>query len=128
MELGLPEVYSPWQVFDKSWKLAMGHPTNDFHLTTGGTFMTTFEEVVAVTTSYYLAILLGHKFMRNRPAFRLNDIFQLHNLALATISGVLLLLFLEQLLPTIWIHGLHHSICESGGWTDQLAMLYYVCQ
>lgn len=51
----------------------------------------------------------------------------LHNLALTIISGGLLALFIEQLLPTVWRHGIFFAICdERGGWTEKLVTLYYV--
>jgi hypothetical protein len=51
-----------------------------------------------------------------------------HNLYLTIISGVLLALFIEQLLPTIVRNGVFFSICNhKGGWTKELVMLYYVC-
>ena len=66
--------------------------------------------------------------MRNRPAFMLNGLFMLHNFYLTVISGVLLALFVEQLVPTVWYHGLFYAICDvRGGWTDHLVILYYVC-
>lgn len=57
---------------------------------------------------------------------RLKNLFMIHNLYLTVISGALLVLFIEQLAPTIWKHGVFHSICGSGGWTKQLVVLYYV--
>ena len=64
--------------------------------------------------------------MRNRPAFKLNDLFLIHNFYLTAISGILLVLFIEQLTPTIWKHGLFFTICDAGGWTGPLVTLYYV--
>lgn len=52
----------------------------------------------------------------------------IHNLGLTVISGTLLALFIEQLLPTLWRHGVFFAICnENGGWTKELVTLYYVC-
>ena len=90
--------------------------------------MTTFTETVFVIVLYYAVILGGREIMRSRPAYKLNDLFLLHNLALTLISGALLALFIEQLAPTIWRHGVFYSICGDGGWTPQLATLYYVGQ
>lgn len=126
MKPTLVEVVSPWHVFDKLWTLASGYPAQNFHLTPEGKFMTTFGETTTATILYYMTIFLGHEYMHNRQAFQLNDLFQLHNLVLVISSAALLSLFLEQLLPTIWIHGLYYSICGPGGWTDQLVILYYV--
>lgn len=66
--------------------------------------------------------------MRDRQAIKLNWLFKVHNLYLTLISGVLLVLFLEQLIPTVVRHGVFYAICsQRGGWTDKLVMLYYVC-
>jgi fatty acid elongase 3 len=65
--------------------------------------------------------------MRNRPALQLNWLFKIHNLYLTIISGILLSLFAEQLIPTIVRHGVFYAICaEQGGWTDKMVVLYYV--
>ena len=66
--------------------------------------------------------------MRNRPAFKLTGPFIVHNFYLTAISAVLLALFLEQLIPTVYHHGLFYAICDvKGGWTSPLVTLYYVC-
>ena len=66
--------------------------------------------------------------MRNRPAFTLNTLFKIHNFYLTVISAILLALFVEELVPTIWNHGLFYAICDhDGGWTPHLVILYYVC-
>ncbi len=50
-----------------------------------------------------------------------------HNLYLTIISGTLLALFIEQLLPTVWRNGIFYAICNHrGGSTDRLVVLYYV--
>lgn len=65
--------------------------------------------------------------MRNREPLQLNGLFKLHNLGLTIISGVLLVLFLEQLIPTVFGHGILFAVCKyAGGWTDKLVVLYYV--
>ena len=46
---------------------------------------------------------------------------------LTVISGTLLALFAEQLIPTLVRHGVFYGICShKGGWTDELVVLYYV--
>jgi fatty acid elongase 3 len=65
--------------------------------------------------------------MRNREPFKLNFLFKVHNFYLTAISGTLLLLFAEQLIPTVARKGLFFAICDhQGGWTDKLVILYYV--
>lgn len=66
--------------------------------------------------------------MRGREANSLNGLFKIHNLYLTIISFVLLVLFTEQLIPTIARHGVFYAICKRpGGWTEELVILYYVC-
>lgn len=65
--------------------------------------------------------------MKNRAPLNLNGLFMIHNLYLTIISGTLLALFIEQLLPTVWRNGIFFAICNhQGGWTDRLVVLYYV--
>lgn len=78
--------------------------------------------------SYYVIILGGREFMRDRAPLQLSFLFKAHNLILTIISGSLLALFLEQLIPEITRNGIFHAICKiDGGWTDKLVVLYYVC-
>ena len=104
----------------------MGYPPEKFEVIEGTTPMATLRETVILIATYYFVIFAGREIMRNRPAFKLNDPFLLHNFCLTVISGALLALFLEQLVPTVWNHGVFHSICGAGGWTPQLTTLYYV--
>jgi hypothetical protein len=70
--------------------------------------------------------LLRYNF-RNREPFKLNFLFKVHNFYLTAISGMLLALFVEQLLPTVVRKGLFFAICDhQGGWTDKLVILYYL--
>lgn len=119
---------TPWTILQKAWKSSTGYPVEKFNISLGKTPMTTFTETVFMIVLYYAVILGGREIMRGRPAYKLNDLFLLHNLALTLISGALLALFIEQLAPTIWRHGVFFSICGDGGWTPQLATLYYVGQ
>jgi hypothetical protein len=116
-----------WPIFDKAYSTVTGHAAEDFRFVRGETAMSTFNETAAVIVSYYIIILGGRELMRSRPAVKLNTLFMLHNLILTLISGALLALFVEQLLPTVWRHGVFYAICDhQGGWTKPLVTLYYV--
>jgi len=104
----------------------MGYPADKVDITPGVTPMLTLKETTAVLIAYYTIVLGGREFMRSRPAFKLNDLFLIHNFYLTAISGGLLVLFLEQLVPTIWNNGVFFTICGDGGWTGPLVTLYYV--
>ncbi|KAI9723048.1 MAG: hypothetical protein M1812_001497 [Candelaria pacifica] len=116
-----------WPIFDKLYTSVMGFPAEDFRFVPGQTPMSTFRATAAVLVAYYLVVFGGREFMKNRPAYQINALFKIHNLYLTIISGVLLVLFIEQLLPTVWRHGIFYAICDkNGGWTKPLVTLYYL--
>lgn len=89
--------------------------------------MSTMKESALTILAYYVVILGGREIMRNRPAFKLNGIFMVHNFYLTAISFSLLVLFTEQLIPEVYNNGIFHAICHrDGGWTPHLVILYYV--
>ncbi|MCJ1364016.1 hypothetical protein MMC16_003125 [Acarospora aff. strigata] len=116
-----------WPIFDKVFSMVKGYSPQDFRFVQGGSPMSTFKETAGILVAYYAIILGGRELMKNRPAYKLNGLFMIHNLYLTIISAVLLALFIEQLLPTVWRHGLFYAICDqNGGWTDKLVILYYL--
>ena len=129
-KLAKPLNVSPWKVFNNAWTTMAGYPAEDFRFIPGKTLMSTFNETALVLIAYYTIIIGGRELMRNRPAFKLNGLFLVHNFYLTAISGGLLALFVQQLVPTLWNQGLYDSICGAGGWTNELNTLYYVsrCQ
>ena len=116
-----------WPSRLKLWLLAMTFSTDYSHFIPGKTPMATAHEMATTIIFYYALIYSGRQFMRTRRAFNLQTLIMVHNLSLTLMSGILLLLFAPQLIPIIRTHGLYYSICGSGGWTKQLASLYYVC-
>lgn len=124
-----PISLSPWANFDRAWTSVMGYPADKFKFVPGKTPMSTLTETVAMIVLYLVVIFGGREFMRNRPAYKLNGLFMVHNFCLTAISGTLLVLFAEQLIPTLWKGGLYENICGASGWTPALVTLYYVsCQ
>jgi fatty acid elongase 3 len=120
------QLTSPWQLLDVAWMTLFGTHTEDFRFTPGQTPLSTLKETTAMLVVYYTVILGGREWMRNRPAYKLNTLFLIHNFYLTAISGGLLILFLQQLIPTLWSRGLYDGICGAGGWTDKLVVLYYL--
>lgn len=53
-------------------------------------------------------------------------IFFLHNAILSVASAYLLGLFLENLIPMIYNHGLFYAICDEGAYTPRMELLYYI--
>ncbi|PGH35692.1 fatty acid elongase 2 [[Emmonsia] crescens] len=116
-----------WPLFSKAYTAVARFSPQDFTFTQGQTPMSTLNETLFSLASYYIIVFGGREIMRNRPALKLNGIFLIHNLYLTLISGTLLALFIEQLLPTLWRNGIFFAICDvKGGWTDPLVVLYYL--
>ena len=116
-----------WPIFDKLFSAVKGHSPQDFKFVPGETPMSTLQATAAMLVTYYVTVFAGREFMKNRPPCKLNGLFMVHNLYLTIISGGLLALFVEQLLPTVWREGIFFAIChENGGWTKPLVTLYYV--
>jgi fatty acid elongase 3 len=125
--LDRPFGLSLFPVFERVFGAAMGQLPQDFRFVSGVTPMSTFGATAAALIGYYLLVFGGREAMRGREALKLNGPFMVHNLVLTAISGGLLLLFLEQLIPTIVRKGVFYGICDyGGGWTDKLVVLYYV--
>ena len=116
-----------WPLFDLGFKKVMGYPASEFNFAEGVTPLSTLKETTMMLVTYYVIIFGGREVMKKLPAFKLNTLFMIHNLVLTLVSGILLVLFIEQLLPTIVRHGVFYAICDhSGGWTQPLIILYYV--
>lgn len=127
----LPTVDRPfgielWPIFDTLYEKVMGEPAHEFQFLPGYTFLSTIPEVAGAIAAYYVTIWVGARIMKNQPALKLNALFMAHNLFLTIISGALLVLFIEQLFPIIWRHGIFYSICSPNCWTQKLVTLYYV--
>ncbi len=133
-KLPLPTLDRPfgihlWPYFNKAFEAVVGYPTDDFRFKPGSTPMSTLNETSVFIVVYYLIIFGGRELMRNREPFKLKTLFLIHNFYLTAISGVLLVLFIEELLPTVVRRGIFHAICDTaGGWTQPLVVLYYVRQ
>jgi len=132
LQVGVPTLDHPfglhlWPIFEKAFVSIKGYRPQDFEFVPGETPMATRFETGAVLIAYYVIIFGGREVMRRREPLQLNGIFKIHNFYLTAISGILLALFVEQLLPTLVRGGVFHAICEyDGGWTDKLVILYYV--
>ena len=116
-----------WPYFDTLYTSVMGYSPQKFRFVPGKTAMSTFPATAGLLVTYYVTVFAGREFMKNRAPLNLNSLFMVHNLYLTIISGTLLALFIEQLLPTVWRNGIFFAICNhQGGWTDRLVVLYYV--
>ena len=131
-QLPLPTIDRPfgihlWPIFDKAFTAVVGYSANDFKFVPFETPMSTIKSTSIFIAIYYCIIFGGREWMRNREPFKLKGLFLIHNLYLTLISGALLALFIEQLLPTVVRGGIFHAICDAeGGWTQPLVVLYYL--
>jgi fatty acid elongase 3 len=131
-QLPLPTIDRPfgihlWPIFDKAWTAVVGYSANDFKFVPFETPMSTLKSTSIFIVVYYFIIFGGREFMRNREPYKLKAIFLIHNLYLTAISGTLLVLFIEQLVPEVTRNGIFHAICSAdGGWTQPMVVLYYL--
>lgn len=132
VEFGVPTLDRPfglqlWPLFNRAFELVVGYPADQFQFVAGSTPMSTIKETGIFIIIYYIIIFGGREVMRSRDAFKLKALFLVHNYVLTVVSFVLLVLYAEQLIPTVVRHGIFHAICSNeGGWTQQLVVLYYV--
>ncbi|KAL4899852.1 hypothetical protein BDW74DRAFT_171249 [Aspergillus multicolor] len=116
-----------WPHFSRAFTALTGKTPSEFHLQPGVTPMTTLQGTLVSLATYYVVIFGGRQLMKNQAPFKLQTLFIIHNFILTLISGGLLALFLEQILPTLRQDGVLHAICDArGGWTDELVLLYYL--
>ena len=104
----------------------MGYPAEEFKFVEGKTPMSTLSETITMIVVYLIVVFGGREIMKNREPYKLNTLFKIHNFMLTAVSGALLVLFAEQLIPTLWRKGLYDNICGASGWTQPLVVLYYV--
>ena len=125
--LDRPFAVELWPYFDKLYTAVIGYQPTKFVFVPGETAMSTLQATATMLVTYYVTVFAGRELMKKREPFKLNGLFMVHNLILTTISGSLLALFIEQLLPTVWKNGIFYAICDHrGGWTSHLVILYYV--
>ncbi|KAI9758559.1 MAG: hypothetical protein M4579_002994 [Chaenotheca gracillima] len=116
-----------WPVTDGIVTASTGHHLKEMQFKAHETPMATITETAGVLVLYYAAVFGGNRFMKNRAPMDLNKLVMFHNLFLTLASGVLLALFLEQLVPTVARKGCFYAICNAnGGWTKSLSALYYL--
>ena len=117
-----------WPIFEKVWMQFRNFPPQNFRFVPGSTPMSTKEETLTALVAYYVIVFGGRELMKKREkGFTLNGLFMAHNLFLTLFSASLLVLFTEQLLPTVVRKGIFYAICDAdGGWTRRLVVLYYV--
>lgn len=133
IQISVPSIDRPfgiylWPIFEFIFDTFAGFKPQDFRFIPGETPLSSLKSTTSALATYYVIVFGGREIMKNRQAIKLNTMFKIHNFYLTFISGSLLALFVEQLLPTLYRHGIFFTICQhKGGWTNELVILYYVC-
>ncbi|KAH3674945.1 hypothetical protein WICMUC_002965 [Wickerhamomyces mucosus] len=135
MTLPIPSVERPfgfelWPIFNQiAATITQGYFIPDeFKFIQNESFLSNLYPVIGTIITYYI-IILGGQFIFKKfdlKPWKLNILFQFHNLSLTLISLTLLLLMIEQLFPIIYYNGLFYAICNAGAWTPKLVTLYYL--
>jgi len=112
--------------FESAYHASTGKPVSTFDFTAPGLFGNNLKDVTLVIVSYLTLIFAIQAWMVPRKRFDLKLAFCLHNMILAGGSLVLLMLYVEALLPMLVKHGFYHSICADGAFTNKVAALHYV--
>jgi fatty acid elongase 2/fatty acid elongase 3 len=76
----------------------------------------------------YVIVIFGGRFLMESVYKPLpcKLAFQIHNILLTLVSGVLLALLFEQLFPQLYRHGFYYTICSVDAWTQKHELLYYL--
>lgn len=83
--------------------------------------------LVTITCITYFILIFGGQFLlKDSPAFKLKIPFMIHNVLLTLVSGILLVLMIEQIFPIIYHQGFLAAICDQSSWTQPLELLYYL--
>jgi fatty acid elongase 2 len=101
---------------------------SEFEFVQDETFLSSPYQVFPAILIYYTLIFGGDALMKkfNVRPFVLNGLFQLHNLFLTTLSLILFVSLVEQLIPQIYYNGLFYAICNENAWTQKMVVLYYM--
>lgn len=96
-------------------------PSVPYHLThyvNGKTPLSTPQEVFPTLVAYLVIIFGTQYFMKDKPPYKLQFLFQVHNVILSAGSLLLVSLILEEVIPMVWGHGVFWGLCSTDMWTD----------
>ncbi|KAL9552518.1 hypothetical protein MBANPS3_003731 [Mucor bainieri] len=112
--------------FEKAYEAVVGEPASKFRYIPSVTPLSTVNEVTMTCITYFIVIFGGRYLMTNVAPFKLKAPFMIHNVLLTLVSGILLVLMVEQIFPIFYRHGLMAAICANETWTQPLELLYYL--
>ncbi|KAK7203274.1 GNS1/SUR4 family-domain-containing protein [Myxozyma melibiosi] len=115
-----------WAVFSDVCNRVLKWNPDAFEFVQDELPLSTLTPMIATIVAYYVIILGGRELMRPFAPWKLTFLFRVHNIMLTFVSWLLLTLFIEQLFPIIYRHGLFYAICNAGSWTQPMVTLYYL--
>lgn len=117
-----------YQALTKTWTgLNLPNPPEELVRWIPGTSPLSTQKEVVVAVAVYLGTIFGiQALMRNRAAFKLTKLFQLHNIILVIGSAAVLLGMIEEILPLYLRHGFFFSICNTSMFTPRLVTYYMI--
>ncbi|TBU35256.1 GNS1/SUR4 membrane protein [Dichomitus squalens] len=105
---------------------SLGVPHRLTHYVNGKTPLSTPQEVFPTLAAYLVTIFGIQKWMKNRPPFKLQFLFRLHNAFLTAGSLLLVLLIMEEVVPQIYKHGVFWGLCDVKMWSERLEFYYMI--
>ncbi|CAO3675781.1 unnamed protein product [Rhizopus stolonifer] len=112
--------------FEQAYEAVLGQKASDFSYTQGVTPLSTVNEVTITCITYFILIFGGQFLLKESSPFKLKIPFMIHNVLLTLVSGILLVLMIEQIFPIVYHQGLLAAICDTASWTQPLELLYYL--
>ena len=97
---------------------SLGVPYHLTHYVQGETPFSTPQEVFPALAAYLVIIFGIQAWMKDRPPFKLQFLFRLHNAFLTSGSLLLVLLIMEEVVPLVYQHGVFWGLCDVKMWSE----------